>query len=137
MEISDLLSSIINFFLYFGVSLILLIAFKFIYPLVTPQDEWNLIKSNKNTAAAVALGGAILGFSIALSGAVANSVDLIDYIIWALIGLVTQLLAFVVIRLIFMPKIVNRIEEGEVSAGIIVAVFSVAVGILKAACRTY
>jgi putative membrane protein len=36
-----------------------------------------------------------------------------------------------------MPKIAERIEQNEVSAGIMLAALSIAVGLLNAACMTY
>jgi putative membrane protein len=134
---ASLLASILNFFVYFGLSLLLLVVFKYIYVFVTPYDEWKLIKEYQNTAASVGLGGAVLGFAIALSGAASNSVSLVDFITWGIIALIAQALAFAVVRFVFMPKIVGRIEAGEVSAGIMLAATNIAVGLLNAACLTY
>ncbi|QIL88977.1 DUF350 domain-containing protein [Microbulbifer harenosus] len=133
----DLLAGILHFAAYFGLSLVLLIAFKFLYALVTPHDEWKLIREDKNTAAAIGFGGAVLGFAIALGGAASNSVSLLDFATWALIALVAQLLAFAIIRFLFMPRIVSRIEEGEISAGVMLAATTIAVGVLNAACMSY
>lgn len=133
----DLLTGILHFAAYFGLSLVLLIAFKFLYTLVTPHDEWKLIREDKNTAAAIGFGGAVLGFAIALGGAASNSVSLVDFATWALIALVAQLLAFAIIRFGFMPRIVARIEEGEISAGVMLAAIAISVGVLNAACMSY
>lgn len=137
MEDQTLLAAITNFCLYFGVGIVSLVIFKYVYTAITPHNEWSLIKDNKNASAAIALGGAVIGYALALSGAVSNSVGVVDFLIWAGIGLIAQLLAFVIVRFIFMPKIVMRIENDEISAGIIVAAVSVAVGLLNAACMTY
>lgn len=67
--IAGLLAGFPNFLLYFSVSIIFVLAFKFIYVKLTPYDEWHLIKEKQNTAAAVALSGAFLGYCIAISGA--------------------------------------------------------------------
>lgn len=135
--IAQSLSGLLNFTLYFGLSLIALLVFKVLYVRVTPHDEWVLIKEARNTAAAWAFGGAILGFSIALSGAAANSVGLLDFLIWAIVALIAQLLAFAIIRFGFMPKIVERIEQDEVPAGVMVGLLSISIGLLNAACMTY
>ncbi len=132
-----LISSLISFSAYFIGALAALIIFKFMYSLVTPHDEWKLIKEDKNTAAAIGFGGSIIGFSIALSGVISNSVSFIDFIIWAIVALVAQTFAFAIVRFIFMPLIVQRIEQKEVSAGLILAAVSIAVGLLNAACMTY
>lgn len=134
---TTLISSILNFAAYFSLALILLVVFKYVYAFVTPHDEWKLIKEDQNTAAAIGLGGAVLGFAIALSGAATNSVSLVDFITWGVIALIAQALAFAVVRFVFMPKIVGRIEAGEISAGIMLAATNVSVGLLNAACMTY
>ncbi len=137
MENQELVTSIVHFGAYFGLSLVFLIAFKFIYTLVTPHDEWALIKENKNLAAAIGFGGAVVGFAIALSGAASNSVSLLDFATWGGIALVAQLLAFSLVRFGFMPRIVERIESNEVSAGTMLAATNIAVGLLNAACMSY
>ncbi|UTP71609.1 DUF350 domain-containing protein [Alteromonas sp. LMIT006] len=133
----DLLTSTGNFALYFGSAIALLFLFKIIYAFVTPHNEWQLIKEQQNTAAAVAFGGAVVGFAIAVGGAASNSVAYIDFIVWALVALVAQLLAFVILKLTFMPMISERIENNETSAGVMLGLVSVAVGILNAACMSY
>lgn len=137
MEQQELLTSIIHFSAYFGLSLIFVVVFKFIYALVTPHDEWKLIKEEKNIAAAIGFGGAVIGFAIALSGAASNSVSLIDFATWGLIALAAQSLAFLVVRFVFMPRIVDRIVANETSAGIMLAATSISVGLLNAACMAY
>ena len=125
-----------NFALYFGLSIALLFAFKFIYSSITPHTELELVKEQKSVAAAAAFVGAILGFSLALGSAASNSVNVIDFIIWGIVALVAQIIAYWVVRAL-MPKISERISEGETSAGIMLGGVSIAVGILNAACMTY
>ena len=138
MEIvMESLTGVVSFALYFGLSLVALLVFKLLYTRITPHNELKLIKDDKNTAAAWAFGGAILGFSIAHSGAASNSAGLVDFIVWAIVGLLAQLLAFAIIRFGFMPKIVERIEQDEVPAGVIVCFVSVPIGLLNAACMSY
>lgn len=137
MDNYNLITSISHFAMYFGVGLAFLVIFKTLYAVVTPQKEWQLIKNEKNTAAAIGFGGAIVGFAIALAGAASNSVSLIDFAVWAGVALFAQLVAFYVVRLFFMPKIVQRIRDNEISAGIMLASTNVAVGLLNAACMSY
>ena len=132
-----LVNAIGNFALYFSIAVVALMLFKVIYAAITPHDEWQLIKEEANTAAAIAFGGAILGFAIALAGAISNSVDLIDFLIWGAIALLAQLAAFALVRFIFMPKIVARIQNNEVSAAIVLLAVSVSVGLLNAASLSY
>lgn len=131
------LAGLPNFLLYFFFSLGLLLAFKFIYVLITPHDEWKLVKEDKNIAAAIGFIGAMIGFSLALGSAISHSVSLGDFAIWGVVALFAQTVAFAIVRFIFMPRIVERINDNEISAGIILGGVSVAVGVLNAACMTY
>lgn len=131
------LSGLDNFALYFVISIAFLFLFKIIYAYVTPHDEWKLVKEDKNVAAAVGFGGALIGFAIALSGAASNAVSIIDFALWAVIAIIAQSFAFALLRFTFMPKIAERINNNEVSAGIMLAAMSIAVGLLNAACMTY
>ena len=133
----DLIAGVTNFAISFGISLVLLVVFKVLFAFVTPHDEWKLIKEDQNTAAAVGFGGAVIGFAIALAGAVSNSGGIVDFAIWGSIALVAQLLAFAIVRFVFMPKVVQRIEDNEISAGVILAATNIAVGLLNAASMTY
>lgn len=133
----NLLTGVMQFSLYFSGALIALILFKYVYAFITPHDEWKLIKEQKNTAAAIGFGGGILGFAIALSGAITNSVSFMDFGVWAVIALLAQALAFGIVRFVFMTSLIERIEQGEHSAAIMLASVSIAVGILNAACMTY
>ena len=131
------LAGLDNFALHFGLSIVFLFIFKLVYALVTPHDEWKLVKEEKNVAAAIGFGGAIIGFAIALGSAASNSVAVIDFAIWALVAVIAQSLAFAILRFSFMPKIAERINNNEVSAGVMLASMSIAVGLLNAACMTY
>jgi len=130
-----LLLGLTNFVIYFGLSLVALLLFKFLYTLVTPYDEWALVK-NQNSAAACALSGAVIGFSIALGSAATNSVSIVDFAVWAVIALIAQIVAFFVVRM-FMPLISQRIQDNEIPAGIVLGAVSIAIGILNAASLTY
>jgi len=68
------LSGFDDFLLYFGLSIGFLAAFLYIYMLVTPYNELQLIRSG-NAAAAWSVGFAMLGFSLPLASAVIHSVN--------------------------------------------------------------
>lgn len=136
-QILTSLSGLANFGLYFALSLVLLFIFKYIYTVITPHDEWKLVKEHHNVAAALGLTGAFIGFALALGSAASHSVSLTDFAVWGLVALLAQALAFALVRYLVMPTIVQRITDDEVPAGIILGGTSIAVGILNAACMTY
>ena len=92
--ILDSIAGLGNFALYFSLSIVLLFVFKFVFTALTPHDEWKLVKEDRNTAAALGFGGSMVGFSIALAGAVSNSAGLVDFIIWGLVAIIAQGVAF-------------------------------------------
>lgn len=135
--VAQSLSGVGHFILYFAISIGYLFLFKLAYTRATPQDEWFLVKEKQSTAAAVGFGGALVGFALALAGAVANSLSLIDFILWGAVAVGAQIGAFALLRFTFMPRIAERISNDEVSAGVMLAAMSVAVGLINAACMTY
>lgn len=129
------LTGVPYFLLYFGLAMVWLLVFAWIYSSITPHHEFDLIRAN-NSAAAVAFGGALIGFSIPLASAIAHSVSLLDCAIWGAIALVVQVLTFFVVRLV-LTQLPERIQKGELAAGIFSAACSIAVGMLNAASMSY
>ncbi len=125
------------FLMSFGTAIAFLLAFKFAYAMATPQKEWDLIKNQKNTAAAIGFGGAVIGFALALASAANGSAGLMDFAKWGAVALVAQLVAFWLVRLFLIRDIQKRLEENETSAGVILGATSIAVGLLNAACMSY
>ena len=124
-----------DFLIYLAASLALLAAFIAIYVSITPYRELTLIRDG-NVAAAASLSGSVLGFSIPLAYAVAQSVNLAEMAMWGVVALAVQLLVFFVVRWI-MPGIARDIPAGKLAPGILLGALSIATGILNAACMTY
>jgi putative membrane protein len=122
------------FALCFLVSLALLAVFVTLYSVLTSHREMTLIRDG-NKAAALSLGGAIIGFVIPLGKAVAQSAGLTDLIVWAAIAFVAQLLAYV-IAAILVPHLRKAIADDHVASGILLAALAVAIGMLNAASMT-
>ncbi len=120
------------FLVYFGVAIGLLLLFAFIYTQITSHDEFALIRAGKS-AAAVALGGSLIAFVLPLCSAIIHSVSLTDFVVWAGIALVIQLATFFAVR-VFIPNLSQRIAHNEMASGLFVALASIAVGAINAAC---
>jgi putative membrane protein len=119
---------------YFAVAMLLLLLFGFIYTRLTAHDEFELIRHGKS-AAAIALGGSLLAFVLPLCSAIIHSVSLVDFVIWGVIAMVIQIGTFFAVR-VFVANLSQRITNNEVSAGLFVALASLAVGAINAACMT-
>tara|TARA_R110002073_G_scaffold37751_3_gene108662 strand:+ start:264 stop:677 length:414 start_codon:yes stop_codon:yes gene_type:complete len=124
-----------DFLMYLGAALILTVIYAVLYGLVTTHNELALIRQN-NAAAAIAFSGSLLGFVIPLASAISNSVSLGDSLIWGVVALVVQVLAYFALRL-GVDRLSDRIAAGEIGAGAWLGAGSLAAGILNAASMTY
>ncbi|EMB4322279.1 DUF350 domain-containing protein [Pluralibacter gergoviae] len=130
-----IMEALLAFCSYFFTGLAMVIVFLFIYTRITPHDEWQEIKAD-NTAASLALSGALLGYIIPLASAVINSVSLSDYLVWGAIALVVQLLVYGGVR-IYIPGLSAKITGRNTSTGLFMGTAAVAGGLLNAACMTW
>ena len=133
-ELTRLAAAFPNFVRYVVVGFALEGLFLWIYVLITPWREFALIRAG-NSAAAVALVGALLGFSLPLANTIAHSVSLIDVVLWALVALVVQVGVHIALRLL-MPQLRQAVEANEAAAGITAGGFSLCFGLINAACLT-
>lgn len=129
------LATLPNFLAYLGTAVVLLAAFVTIYLYVTPYDEIALIRTN-NTAAAISLSGALLGFAMPIANVIAHSDTLLDLAVWGVVAGIVQLLAWGAARLA-LPQLREDITAGRVAPATFVATLSITVGLLNAACMTY
>ncbi len=129
--IQSILSGVPILLLHLVTALAVLVVGALVYMRLTPYEDIQLVRSGNN-AAAVALGGAILGFGIPLGAALAGSVGVLDILFWGLVTVVIQIVAFRAVDLILkgLPK---RIEAGEMSAAIFLVFVKLAVAVIVAA----
>jgi len=127
-----LISSLPAFASFFLTAVVLLVAFLCLYVLVTPYSEVALIRAG-NEAAAVSLGGAVIGFALPIAVSVAVTHNLYLMIGWGVVAGLVQLLTFSMARLA-LPKINRSIPEGRLASGIFLASLSIGTGILNAGC---
>jgi len=111
------------------------LAFKLIYQWVTPYHERTLIREG-NMAAALTLGGALVGYVLPLASALSHTVSLMEFAAWALLAGVVQILVFVVVSRVAMRDLKVRIEAGEMAAALYLASISICAGLINAACMT-
>lgn len=123
------------FILAFGMAGVFLVAFKLIYQLITPYHEPSLIKDG-NSAAAITLGGALIGFVLPLTSALSNTLSLREFAAWALVACVIQLVTFVIVSRLVFKNLAQKIEAGDNAAAIYMASISLCVGLLNAACMS-
>ena len=117
---------------FFVTAIVLMLVFLAIYVAITPYSELALIRAG-NEAAAVSLGGAVIGFALPIAVSVAVSHNLYAMIGWGVVASVVQLLAFIAARLA-LPRLNESIPQGKLASGIFLASLAIGVGILNAGC---
>ena len=124
--------AILNYLIHLLLAAGLLIVFFIIYTRVTPYNEVLLIRQG-NHAAALSLGGALLGFSATIASSLMHTADYQQFFAWAFGAMVVQLLAYVLTtRLLRMSK--DQIESNNSAFGGLLAAISLSIGAINAAC---
>jgi putative membrane protein len=67
---------------------------------------------------------------------VVHAQSLADCVVWGLVALVVQILAYWLVRLV-LPDLSQRIAAGETAAALFLGAASLAAGILNASAMTY
>ena len=128
----------VGFISFFLTAVALVVAFLYLYAIVTPYDDYKLIFEDNNIAAALGFGGAIIGVSIPLYSALVNSVSYTDFVIWGVIAILIQLIfAFIVTRITGKYSLESKISQGVVPVGILMAFLSICIGLLNAGSMSY
>lgn len=130
----DLLKNVPEFLLYLAIGFVLLAAFVMVYLWITPQDELSLIRAG-NSAAALSLSGAVVGFMLPLAIVLSRHANIRALILWGVVALIIQVFAFFIARAI-VPGLPKAIEDGKISVGAFSGLVALAIGILNAACQT-
>ncbi|MBK8115124.1 MAG: DUF350 domain-containing protein [Candidatus Accumulibacter sp.] len=132
---AHLMTTLPAFLAYFAVAMVLLALFLLVYLNVTPYHEMALIRAG-NSAAAVSLSGALLGFAMPVANVIAHSDTLIDLASWGAIAGIIQILAYLVARFTF-PQLNQDVPAGKLAPAIFLAAISLGVGVINAACMGY
>lgn len=131
----DLLHTLPNFLTYLAMAIVLFGLFTSLYIRLTPYSEIRLIRQG-NLSAATALVGTLLGFALPLASAIANSVSLIDMLLWGLIAMLVQALVYLGISRL-VPELKQGIANDTLAHGVFLGGSSLCIGLLNAACVVY
>ncbi|ODT88995.1 DUF350 domain-containing protein [Phenylobacterium sp. SCN 70-31] len=122
------------FLAHASVTIVILLIGAAAYVLLTPHKEISLIREG-NTAAAVSLGGVLIGLAIPLSASLKASANVIEIGLWGAVTVVVQLLVFRLVDII-LRGLPRRIQEGEISAAALLVGAKIATALLVAAARS-
>lgn len=129
-EITAFAGAFSEFMMQLGAALGLFIAGLVIYVLLTPHKELALIREG-NASASLAFGAVIVGLAIPMASCLEHALSVWDILIWGVVTILIQLIAFRVTDMI-LRGLPRRIAEGDVAAAIMLMSVKLGVGLLIA-----
>jgi len=128
----NILPAIISYAIHLLTASVLLGVFFIVYTYATTIDEILLIRQG-NHAAALSLGGALIGFSLTIGSSLLHTSSYLEFLAWAAGAMVVQVLAYAVtVRLLHISK--DHIESGNAAFGGLMGAISLSIGAINAAC---
>jgi putative membrane protein len=125
-------NAILNYLIHLALASVLLVIFFQAYTWLTPYDEVKLIRQG-NHAAALSLGGAMLGFSMTIASSILHTNDWQQFLGWAFGAMVVQALGYAVTtRCLKMAQ--DQIEADNSAFGGLLGTISLSIGGINAAC---
>jgi putative membrane protein len=132
---SSVIGNVLNYLFYFVATTAMLLIAGFVYVRFTPSNEVALIREG-NVAAGVALSGAMLGYACIVYSAITHGSTLLETAMWSAIALAVQIVACELLRIVIRDDWKAQIEKGDLAHGVALGAFSLAVGMINAACLT-
>lgn len=120
-----------DFLIHGGVTLALLMAGCIVHMLLTPMKEMQLIRAG-NVSAGISVGAVIVGLAVPMSACLATATTVYDILIWGVVAILLQLLAFRASDLL-LRDLSKRIERDEVGAALVLAGVKIAAAMIMAA----
>ncbi|MFT8245384.1 DUF350 domain-containing protein [Roseomonas sp. BN140053] len=114
----------------FAVTLALLCIGVAVYMAITPFHEMRLIRAG-NIAAGIVLAGTLVSLALPLAATLATSRATLDILIWGLVALVIQLLAFSACT-VLIRGLRGMIEDGNAAVACTLVGIQLAVALLNA-----
>lgn len=120
-----------DFLIHGGTTLGLLILGCTIHVLMTPMKEMKLIREG-NISAGISLAAVIAGLAIPMSACLVTAASVHDILIWGVVAILLQLLAFRVADLI-LRDLPRRIEQDQVGSALVLASVKISAAMVMAA----
>ncbi len=132
---AQLLQGLALFAIYFLGALAYAAVFCAIYTRLTRHDEFGMIVREHNVSAAVAFGMTLVGYAIALAGAIHNTRSIVEFLIWGLVAMLAQFAAYGLANLAH-PGLSEAIEQNALAAAIWSGSVAIAAGLVTTACMS-
>jgi putative membrane protein len=128
--LENVVPAILNYLLHLFTAAALVLAFFVVYVRITPFDEVLLVRQG-NGAAALSLGGTLIGFSATIASALVHTASYYEFTGWALGAMLVQVLVFAITtRLLRMSK--DQIEANNCAFGGLLGAISLSIGLVNA-----
>jgi putative membrane protein len=122
--------AILAYLLHLTTAVALVMGFFVVYTRITPYDEVLLIRQG-NRAAALSLGGTLLGFSVTIASSLMHTASYYEFVGWGAMAMLIQVLVYVVAtRLLRMSK--DQIEADNAGFGGLLGAISLSIGLINA-----
>jgi putative membrane protein len=117
--------------LHVAISVAMLFLAAALYIVLTPHHEIRMIRQG-NVAAALDVGGVLVGLAIPLAYSLKGSTSLADVALWGVATVAVQLLVFRLVDLV-LHGLPQRIKDGEVAAAALLVGAKLATAMIVAA----
>jgi putative membrane protein len=117
--------------LHAGVTMLILVLGTTLYAMLTPHKEIVLIRDG-NAAAALSLGGVMIGLAIPLAVSLSASTSIVEIAVWGVATMAVQLLVFRIVDIV-LRGLPQRIQDGEVAAAALLIGAKLATALVLAA----
>jgi putative membrane protein len=119
------------FLMHGGTTLALLVAGCVVHVALTPMKEMRLIRAG-NVSAGISVGAVVVGLALPMSACLSTAASIYDILIWGVVAILLQLLAFRVADLL-LHDLPRRIEQDEIGAALVLAGVKIGAAMVMAA----
>jgi putative membrane protein len=119
------------FMLHSSVTIAILVVGVWVYTAITPYPEFAMVRDG-NLAVAISLSGAVIGIAIPLAFCMAASVNVFDIVLWGVVTVALQLIAYKATDLL-LRDLPRRMQDGEIGAATLLVAIKLAVAAINAA----
>ncbi len=133
----NIMEPFVSTLIYFFVSIAIVLVGLVIFELLTQKyKDWDEVLKG-NHAVALSIGGKIVGICIVLAFSIYNSADVVETLIWGAVGIVLQMIAYLLFQLFTRTfSVEEQLQKGNIAVGIISMSVSIGLGFVIGASIT-
>lgn len=123
--------------IYFIISVVIILIGLIIFENITRQyKDYEEIK-NGNVAVALSIAGKIIGIALILAFAIYHSMHILDTIIWGIVGIVLQMVGYLLVELFTRRfSMEEQLKNNNIAVGILSLSVSIGLGLVVGASIT-